>query len=486
LYLFLVCAAYFSRDIQQPSVSLAIFGPSVVVPGQSFPLRIVATDQKQRKRVDAAVASVYQLTDDGALLSFDAGSTKQPHSIQVESPPNAEGTMRLGLVVNAGADPERVVEVPIVFDSMQVSVEPEPLGLSREVPPDEPLIVDILDGARGLANQLPSAVWVRVTEPSGEPKVGAEVEWSAPRTEPSSGRGTTNAAGLVRFDVSLHALSTPFKVKVFSGGQHVTSDTTLHGAGRSCLLKPNRHLQALGESDIEVTIVRTDVDEVLYCDLHHGQRWLRTWHFDAGSEGPDGRLVVHVPIPNDSTVQMQCYSHYGTPGDGYDAIWLTRRSVSRVEALNSLIGAGGDAQGDTRETVYRHALPPRSEALSSVLALDWAGAPPTARMPSLRASTRYTDGETVALANTTARLQFFLWIGGSFGLVVLWALMTGIQSAIRNRVRLAEAIEELGELAVPVDPPTALVRARNVLQMLLVVSILVLNVVAMLALFQYM
>ena len=79
-----------------------------------------------------------------------------------------------------------------------------------------------------------------------------------------------------------------------------------------------------------------------------------------------------------------------------------------------------------------------------------------------------------------------LLIGASFGMVILWALYIGIQSAIEGRVRLAEAISELGEMAVDVGPLTGLTRARAVIQILLVLTALGLNILGMLALFQYM
>ena len=106
--------------------------------------------------------------------------------------------------------------------------------------------------------------------------------------------------------------------------------------------------------------------------------------------------------------------------------------------------------------------------------------------PALATSTRKADIDRAKKATARVRVHFFLLIGASFGLVILWALYTALHSAIENRVRLAEAIEELAELKVEMPPPTRLVRGRQLIQVAFVLIVLILNIVAMLALFRYL
>ena len=106
--------------------------------------------------------------------------------------------------------------------------------------------------------------------------------------------------------------------------------------------------------------------------------------------------------------------------------------------------------------------------------------------PTLLANTRKDDVIAAREVNDRTRARFMLLIGASFGMVILWAFYIGVQSAIEGRVRLAEAISDLGEMAVDVGPMTGLTRMRNAIQVLLVIFALGLNVIGMLALFQYM
>jgi len=485
LYLFLVCAAYFSRDIAKSDVSVSVFGPAVVAPSTVFPLRITSYDHHAGSRMQVDVSQVAMAGDSGVLLPFDKGPGSKPSYIHVQSPTESSQSARLLLTVVTSGDTTRNIEVPIQMDEAAVVHEPTRQPLTNTAPKGELLAIEVLPTGRGISTHLPSNMWLRVTEPDGSPVAGATIEWSAPRTTPAAGNARTNAAGLAMIQFSLRSLSTKLQVNAKNQGKEGRAETMLHGLGRACILRSNRVLQARNDPAIEVEIIRRDETDTIFCDLYRGNHWLRTWHLEPNTNDADGRVLVTIPMSDEGAHRFQCYSHFGTPGDGYAALWLLRSNQDRLAALQTRFN-DHPSEPNSRDAVYHEALPDHDDVLSTVLHADIRTSAPIVTSPSLRTNTRTHDATNTDLANATAKIQFFLWIGASFGLVLLWAVYVGIQSSIQDRVRLADAIAELGDLAAPVPPTTALVRARTFIQMTVIVGILVLNVVAMLALFQYL
>ncbi len=485
LYLFLVCAAYFSRDITKSDVSISVFGPTVVAPNTVFPLRVTSYDHQAGARMQVDVRQVAMAGDKGVLLSFEKGPGSTPSYIHVQAPTESSQSARLLLTVVDTHGTTRNIEVPIQLDGTAVVHEAPHHPLTNTVPDGESLAIEVMPTGRGISTHLPSNMWLRVTEPNGTPVVGATIEWSATKGTPAAGIARTNAAGLATIQFTLHALSTKLRITATAKDKEGRAETTLHGLGRACILRASGVLQARNDPEIVVEVIRRDDDDTIFCDLYRGDYWLRTWHLEPNANDPDGRVLVTIPMSEEGAHRFQCYSHFGTPGDGYEALWLFRSDQDRLSALQARFNDHPSEQG-TRDSVYHNALPEDDDLLSTVLHADVRTSAPIVTSPSLRTNTHTHDAASTDLANTTAKIQFFLWIGASFGLVVLWAVYVGIQSSIQDRVRLAEAIAELGDLAAPVPPPTALVRARAFIQMTLIVGILVLNVVAMLALFQYL
>ena len=139
-----------------------------------------------------------------------------------------------------------------------------------------------------------------------------------------------------------------------------------------------------------------------------------------------------------------------------------------------------------RTGVYRDSTPVVGTAAVQALLAGYRTKEVAVVAPTLLANTRKDDVARAREINERTRLQFMLLIGASFGMVILWAFYIGVQSAIEGRVRLAEAISELGEMAVDVGPLTGLTRIRTTIQIILVLFALGLNVIGMLTLFHYM
>jgi len=218
--------------------------------------------------------------------------------------------------------------------------------------------------------------------------------------------------------------------------------------------------------------------------LYRGDAWLKTWYFPPNQDG-SAQSKIAVELPDADTFRLQCYTHYASVGKGPDVLWLFKRDQQRQQAVSELI-RGPSSTSRSRNALYRQAVPVTgSAALHSMMAL-FRSHHVLATEPALVASTRKSDIERANKSNSDARASFFLLIGASFGLVLLWAIYTAIDSVIENRTRMAEAIEELGEMAVSVEAPTMLVRARTGVQSVFIVVILVLFIIALLELFQHL
>ena len=339
-------------------------------------------------------------------------------------------------------------------------------------------LLDVLTEGPGLALQLLNTVWIRVTDTSGLPVSGVKVSWGALGATPTKGIGESDAAGLVAIQVTPNNLSTRFTVDAEKDGLSGHQEQTEQPLGRAAIIRTSRIIQAGVEPPISLAIVQPE-DGIIFCDLVKDDSWIRTWHLETKNGEPP---IVQVDLPETGVYQFQCYSHFAKPGDGADSLYLFRTSKSRLSLTTELLRA--EAVGRTGR--YRHNSPVVGPAATNALLASFRTKAVDVVAPALLANTRKADAQAARIANDRTRARFMLLIGASFGMVILWAVYVGIQSAIESRVRLAEAIAELGDMAVDAGPLTGLMRARMIVQMSLVLLVLTLNVLGMLALYQYM
>ena len=286
---------------------------------------------------------------------------------------------------------------------------------------------------------------------------------------------------MAQFVITPKQLGVNFKLVGQGNGETAATMSTLQRPiGRACTIFMDRLLYTPGEPPLEVTIQRKDNDTDIYCDLYRGDAWLKTWHLPAAV---DVTNTFAVSLPQAGTFKLQCYTHYSSAGDTADAVHLFRFDEPRHEALRTLLR--GQSKDTTRNTVYRQKLPVVDSGAEHALQALYRTLDLFPTEPAIVFSTRKQDMDRANLLNSRARVRFFMLIGASFGLVLLWAIFVAISAAITNRTKMAEAIAELGEMAVNIAPPTGLVRARNATQAAVIVLVLVLNVIAMLELFKY-
>lgn len=481
LYLFLVCAAYMGRDPIQPGVSVAVLGPEVVEPGGWFPLRAVAYKQRRGHHNSKIVAATIIGPRGERRVELTDTIEGIPSVAHVGPAPKDKGPFKVRLTVKS-AEGQRDVDVPLVVYDPRVVEPPLPMELADKIPLKGQLFIEILTEGAGLDMAKDNRAWLRVTDRAGAPVTGALVAWEASGTDPVEGLVETDAAGLAPITLEPRALSSRFKLVAKKGEMTGTLEEMHRPLGRGVLLEVRRMLQAHGEPAIPVTIRRSNPNTTVYCDLYRGDAWVRTWHLVA-EDGGERRTDVELDLPVADTYKLQCYTHYSTPGEGGDATWLFRSDEPRVRAMAKLLR---ESPGDGRTRAYRKAVPVIDDAAQNALLASYRTQLVAITDPALAMSTRKTDLDQSKSANATVRVRFFLLIGASFGLIILWAMYIATQSAIESRVRLAEAIEELAELKVEVKPPTRLVRARKTIAVAFMLAVLILNIVALLALFRYL
>ncbi len=485
LYLFILCAAYFQRDIAKPSVSYAILGPSVVESEGSFPLRVVAYEHESRKSIPIRIvaASISDLEHD-RKIDIPESKVSKLGLVTVDQAPRRQGEFVVKLSAEDANGKGRELEVPLTVYDAQIVEIPTPWETTNELVKGNAYHLELVSEGPGLIQGSASRVWVRVTHLNGLPAPGITVNWSAKGAEPSTGSISTDAGGLGYLIVTPQNLMTQFILRADGAAGKARMTQTLRPLGRSCMIWADRVLQAAGEKAIQVTVSRTTVEDSLYCDLYRGDAWLKSWYLPPNQDG-SAQSKISVELPDADTFRLQCYNHHASVGQGSDVLWLFKRDQHRQLAVSELI-RGAPSKSKSRDTVYRQAVPVTGQAsLDSMMAL-FRSHHVLATEPALVASTRKSDIERANKSNTDARASFFLLIGASFGLILLWAIYTAIDSAIENRTRMAEAIEELGEMAVSVEAPTMLVRARTAVQSVFIVVILALFIIALLELFQHL
>jgi hypothetical protein len=403
--------------------------------------------------------------------------------IRIGPAPERSGQFTVKLTLEDKNGNQRDLSVPLMVYDTQIVEVPAPWEIGSAIEKHNDYHVELASEGPALVQGGPSRVWFRVTEKDGSPARGVVVKWSASGAEPSAGSISTDAGGLGYVVVTPHNLMTKFVLHASSavGDAHLVQ--SLRPLGRSCMLWLDRVLQAAGETAIQVSAKRSNPEDDLYCDLYRGDAWIRSWHFPA-NPGGELKSKFTVDLPDADTFRLQCYNHYATAGAGADVVWLFRRNQPRERAISELL-RGAPTKSTSRNARYRRSLPITGKAGQNAMMALFRSHHVLPSDPTLVASTRKSDIERANQANESARATFFLLIGASFGLVLLWAVYTAIQTAIQNRSSMAQAIEELGELAVTVPPPTLLIRARTTIQAVFVVVVLVFNIIAMLTLFQY-
>ena len=487
LYLFTLCAAYIAREPIAAEVSFVVLGPEVVEPSGAFPLRVLAYRHQPREHLLTTILAA-AIEEGGRVRSVDIkeGRRGTPALIHIGPAPRSAGTFTVRLTVETDGE-RKELAVPLVVYHPHPNVQPRPLGLPDEVPPDNELNVEILPEGAGLALGMRNRVWVRVTDPAGAPVPAATVAWStAGATVPGDGAVETDEAGVATLDLEPRNLMVKFTVVAEKGGLTGKLNESHRPMGRSVIIDLDRVLQAPGEPPIPISVRRSDSVEPTWCDLYRGDAWLRTWSLQPPEGGAEVVQIV-VDLPSPDTYRLQCYAHFADPGDGPDAVWLFRTGEPRIRAMSAMLrDLSSSPSRSVRTRRYRKRVPVIDDGGRRAMLSGYRSRAVEVTVPALVMSTREDDVAAADLANSSVQVRFFIMIGLSFGLVILWAIYTAVQTSIDNRRRLAEAISELGELAVDVEPPTRLVRLRRSVQMAFVIIVLVLNVIAMLELFQYM
>ncbi len=490
LYLFLLCAAYLSRKPVEPQPSFAVLGPEVVEPGGTFPVRVVSYQHGGTDKLAATITAAF--IDDGVRetpVQLDAAAAGIPAVAHIGPAPKREGPFVLRLAVANEAGDERDIQIPLVVYYPKIVDDPGALRLPEAIPPDTDLLVEILPEGPGLALAMKNRLWFRITDRAGGPVSGATVKWSSKSTDPPGGEVETDAAGLADVDVTASNLVVRFEVQVSRDELRGKLQETHDALGLGVLIRIRRMLETPSAPNLTIAVARADSNDPAYCDLYRGDAWIRTWHF-APLAGETRVTAFPVDLPEPDTYRLQCYTHYVEPGDGADALWLFGRDEPRIRAVSRLVR--GDPRSpsaplpESRSAAYRRKVPVIDEPGRRAVLSNYRTRRIPVTSPALVAGTRSTDLAEAKLANDRIRIRFFLLIGASFGLIILWALYTAIHAAIENRTRLAAAVADLGDLAVEIKPPTNLMRLRRGVQYAMVIVVLILNVVAMLELFRYM
>jgi hypothetical protein len=486
LYLFVLCAAYMARAPVVPERSFAVLGPEVVEPGGTFPIRVVAYRHAPRGHVASEVVSAR--IDDGLTersVDLTEATPGTPSLAQIQSAPRREGPFTLKLTVRS-EDVDREIAVPMAVYYPKLVQDPPLLGLQDQIPEGPALIVEILPEGDGLALALPNRVWLRVTDRTGKPASGAVLKWTSKGTDPAEGRAETDAAGLADITVTPRSLAPRFMVTAERDGAGGRLEETHNASGAGALIRIDRMLRAQGEPPHVVHVIRADPAGPVWCDLYRGDAWVRNWHL-LGGDGDQRVTTFEVDQPAADNYRVQCYTHFAEPGEGTDSAWLFSRKEARVRAMGELLRGGVASTGPGRTAQWRRQVPIIDEPASRALLASYRTRSLEYKTPSLVAGTRKADVEAATQANRRIRVRFFIMIALSFGLIILWALYTAVQTAIENRTRLAEEIADLPhDLVVDIEPPTGLVRMRTGVQSAFITVVLVLNVLAMLELFKHM
>ena len=485
LYLFMLCAAYMAREEVVPEISFAILGPEVVTPGGYFPVRVLAYQHKPRGHQPVQIQSA-RILQGGIERTLPIRDTLVgiPGVAHIGPVPQFTGPFELILTVQSN-EHTRTLQVPLVVYHPRQSGPPRPLALPEPIPEEGELQPELLPESGMLASGTANRVWVRVTDRSGAPAPATIVRWSVSGAEPAEGEVETNPAGLARIELVPNRLSVRFEIETIRNEERGRLVQTLSAMGRGTVIQTNRMLRAKDEPPISVNIRRTSSEQTLYCDLYRGDAWVQTWHLEPTDGSKTSTLSLDLSDPG--LHHFQCYSHFAEPGDGGDATWLFFQDEARVRAVSTLLrDLPSHPSPFERTRTHRAALPIVDRAAAHAILANYRTRTVDIISPPLLASTRAQDLEEAKRENGRVRVRFFLMIGLSFGLVILWAVYTAINTAILNRHRLIAAVAELGDLAVEVTPPTTLKRARTLLQMSLVIVVLILNVIAMLELFKYM
>jgi hypothetical protein len=477
-YLFLVCAAFMSREPATPQESLAVFGPNIVRAGSTFPVRVIGFEHDSGRHGISSVSRAWVETAAGkTALNLSESHEGKPGWVHLSPVPSLTGPMDLMLELDTSSGSKRVVQAPLTIYDSPLIVWPVPHSLPSQVPKQE-LQIDILTEGPGLALQMLNRVWIRVTDTAGNAVSGAKVDWQVSGATPPAGVVETNVAGVAAIEIMPNNLSTRFTIDASNGERTGHQEQTEQPLGRSAIIRTSRLVQAADERPISLAIVQSE-DGDIYCDLLLDDAWIRTWHLTTKNGEPP---VVTVDLEAEGVYRFQCYSHFAKPGDGADALYLFRTEGSRLDLMKSLLRMTASGRTGT----YRKNAPVVGPAAVQALLAGYRTKEVDVTAPTLLANTRKDDVIAARDVNDRTRARFLMLIGASFGMVILWAFYIGVQSAIEGRVRLAEAISDLGEMAVDVGPLTGLTRMRNAIQVLLVIFALGLNVVGMLALFQYM
>ncbi len=453
-------------------------------------MRVVSYKHEGKGRLKALIKEA--TLDDGVRerrVELQRSTPGVPAVAHIGPAPKHEGPFVLRLTVASESGDERRIAIPMVVYHPKIVDDPGPLRLPEEIPKDTPLLIEILPEGPGMALALMSRVWLRITDRQGNPVSGAEVTWESKSTAPPAGKLETDAAGLAYMEVTPNNLVIRFKITATREGQTGRLEETHDALGLGTLLRATRMLKTPGDPPLTVAVVRSNPAQPAYCDLYRGDAWIRTWHLKPGDG--DARVTAFpVDLASADMYRVQCYTHFATPGDGADAMWLFYRNEPRVRAVSTLVR--GDPRAvtapdpESRSATYRRQVPVIDEPGRRAVLSNYRTRSLEVTTPSLLAGTRSADIEEAKIANDRVRVRFFLLIGASFGLVILWALYTAVHAAIENRTRLAQAMAELGDLAVPIEPPTRLMTLRRGVQAAFIIVVLILNVVAMLELFRYM
>ena len=487
LYLFMLCASYIARDPVTPQPSYAVLGPEVVEPGGTFPVRVICYRHKPRGHVSSRVLAAR--IDDGLRVRdvpVKDAAPGIPSVAHIGPAPKREGPFTLFLTVENEEGTTRELVVPLVVYYPRVVEDPRLLGLPDPIPDGPQLLIELLPEGETLALAVENRVWTRVTDREGKPVPGVEVQWAGKGLEPDGGAVETDIAGLALLKVTPRSLAPKFELSASRGDLGGRLEETHHALGMGAVIRVDRMLRAAGEPSHVVRVARSDAYKPVWCDLYRGDAWTRTWHFEPVEPGaPQAHeLAFEVDVPTADNWRVQCYSHFAEPGDGSDSAWLLRRDAPRIKATRDLLRGRGLSGG--RTAVYRESVPIVDEPAQRAMLANFRARALEVKPPALVAGTRQADIADAKRENRRIRVRFFVLIALSFGLVILWALWVAIQTAIESRNRLAEAVAELGELAVEVEPPTRLKRLQKAVQVAFVIIVLVLNVIAMLELFKYM
>lgn len=481
LYLFTICAAYMNRAPIDPPTTFAAIGPHTVRAGETVPLRVVAYQQMSHRQSPATIrAASLEVRGESFPLDVPSGAAA-PSLVTVPKAPAAGIDFQVKLELSSADSAVRTLFVPLMVYPEGEGDRPVATEVPEKIPPENGLLLELYTEGPGLAPGQRNRVWVRVTLRDGSPARDAGVVWTLKGAVESEGRGQTDFGGLVPIYVTPNTLTTRFNLTAELGEHTGTLETKRAPSGRPVMLWPSRLVQSTdpGEGAIVVTVTRSDASP-LFCDLYRGPAWLQTWHFDAGAPRD---TKIDVDLPQAGVYRFQCYTHYFVPGGGSEAIWLFASDKSRVRALRELLL---DLPASGRMKRWLAGLSAVELASRNAMLVAFRTSDVEVEAPPRLASTREHDKEAARIATDTQQVRYFVLIGASFALIILWALYYAAQTAIESRRRMAAAVAELGDLAVPIPPPTGLMRFRKAVQVAFIVIVLSLNVIAMLELFKYL